>query len=155
MYEKSCFWLPRVVLALALVPLSVGCSKGTISGKVYYQGKPLPGGTITFIPEGKGELRPALINKDGSYQVDRVAVGPVKIAVFCSAGPPAALPRSRIRNMMNMKPPKDAPPVVEKFLAAGNTDGYVILPEHYSDPDQSGLTYDVKSGSQDFDIQLK
>jgi hypothetical protein len=125
-----------------------------VSGKVYYQGKPVPGGTLTFVPEGKGEARTAIIREDGSYQIDKVQVGSAKISVVSSAVPPASLPRSRVPSMMDKKPPKDAPPGMEAILAT-SPGKYVKLPEHFGDPDKSGLKYTVKSGSQDYDIQLK
>jgi len=154
----SLAWPPHTVLVLVLAVLSAGCgSKGTVSGKVFYRGKPLPRGMVTFVPEGKGETRTARINEDGSYRIDRVPAGPAKIAVISYAGPSASLPGpgSRTPGIMERKPPKDAPPEVKDIFPSGKTSEYVTIPKQYEDPDKSGLTYTVKSGSQDFDIQLK
>jgi hypothetical protein len=57
-------------------PLAVG----RVTGRVTYKGKPLPGGTITFVSSG-GLVAGALIGSDGTYQADRVPVGEARIAV--------------------------------------------------------------------------
>jgi hypothetical protein len=127
-----------------------------VSGKVFYQGKPLPGGTVTFVPE-KGDSRTATIHADGSYRIDKIVVGPVKIGVIYSGGPSASLPRSRVSGVMGRGGPipQGAPPEVKDILPSGGGSEQVTIPKLYEDPDKSGLTYTVKSGSQDFDIKLK
>ena len=49
---EAVFRIPRLLTCLVLpaLLLSVGCgaSKGDVSGKVNYRGKPLPAGTVTF-----------------------------------------------------------------------------------------------------------
>ena len=133
--------LPIVLLVL---PLAVGCgdqAKGTVSGQVTYKGKPLSSGFVTFAGEKGGPLH-AEIHSDGSYRVDNVPVGPVKIGVEPKAAQDASshMPRN----------PKD----YGKIKAAVTQSGTGI-PAAYSDPNQSGLTYSVTKGSQQHDIVLK
>ena len=154
---SMCEWLPRVVLILVFALLSVGCSKGTVSGKVFYRGKPLSGGTVTFAPEN-GDARTAPIHEDGSYRIEKIAVGSAKIGVFYYGGPPASLPQTRVSGVMARGGaiPQGAPPEVKDILpSAKKADEVVTIPKHYEDPDKSGLTHSVKSGLQEFDIQLK
>jgi hypothetical protein len=147
----------RSVLLLALLTLFVGCgSKGTVSGKVFYQGKPLPGGRVTFLQEN-GAFH-SVINADGGYLVIGIAPGPATITVSSPGPPKPAASQPMERNMEQAKARKiEIPPEVAKHMGdpeAGKR-RYMAIPKHYEDPDKSGLTYTVKSGSQEFDIQLK
>jgi hypothetical protein len=148
----------RMAAVLVLAFLSAGCGsvpKGTVSGKVLYQGKPLTaGGTVTFIPEQGGAFS-AVINKDGSYNVAGIPLGAVKIAVV----PDPAASRGNI----GMQVPSDRVPegvdLSQTSLASmanrGRRPPPPPIPGKYANPDQSGLTYTVKSGRQTYDIELK
>jgi hemoglobin len=58
-----------------------------VSGKVTLDGKPLPAGSIVFTTQdGKGNTN-GLIAPDGTYIVDRVPKGPVKIHITVPAAP--------------------------------------------------------------------
>ena len=64
-----------IVLAL---PLTTGCgSSGPtlyhVTGVVTYQDKPLPLGTIMFVPTGAPPSQPTQIGPDGRYELDAVA----------------------------------------------------------------------------------
>ena len=73
---------------VAILLVATGCgSRGTVSGKVTYQGQALPAGTVLFIHETKGSFS-GTIKEDGTYQIAEVASGPVKDVVV----PPPALP---------------------------------------------------------------
>src|SRR5262245_33210768 len=65
----------RLLGATVVFALAVGCSSkpemAQISGKVTFQGKPVPAGWISFTPEvGKGSVRVCQI-KDGVYDSSR------------------------------------------------------------------------------------
>jgi len=129
------------VLALSLLVLaSGGCGSaaGTVSGKVSYQGKPLPGGYVNFQSEGdKSVLKTSRIKEDGSYSVSGLPLGPAKISVQgLSARRLAALPGQGEKNSQ--------PEQKEVFV-----------PPQYGNTEKSGLTYEVKPGSQPHDIELK
>jgi len=79
---------------LCLALLAAGCSSnGSVSGKVTFNGAPMPGGTVTFVPEGGGAGGgSASINpEDGSYSIDKLPKGPMKVTVKAYT-PPAVGP---------------------------------------------------------------
>ena len=75
----------RCVLASSCL-LSLSCgSSGTVSGKVTYNGQAVPGGVVVFVADGTRGTMSATIGEDGSYRVENVPSGPVKIAVKTAA----------------------------------------------------------------------
>jgi len=143
----------RLVLSLPCLAVLVlaGCGPGTgsISGKVTYKDKALPGGTVTFFTSDQ-RVKTAIIGTDGSYTIDKVAAGPAKISV----SPPVPLPK--MPKGMTMDPAKmgGAPP--DAGAAAPSADVQpVSLPERYQDPEKSGLTFTVTKGKQNHNIELK
>jgi hypothetical protein len=148
------------VLALSALILVAGCtSHGSVSGKVSYKGKTLPAGLVTFIPEaGKGHPFNAEIQEDGSYTVNKVPTGPVKILVKTTE-PPKPPARTGPGGVgIHMGPPEGAlPEGVKNPLADLKAEAakYVKIPPKYADAEQSDLTYTVTSGAQNYDIELK
>ena len=129
------------MLALSLLTLAAGgCGRntGSVSGKVSYQGKPLPGGYVNFMSEGENNtFKTSQINEDGSYSVSGLSVGPAKISVQgLSARRLADLPGQGGKDQK----------VQQK---------QVFVPDKYGNTDTSGLKYEVKPGSQSYDIELK
>jgi hypothetical protein len=100
-----------------------------VHGRVFFRGRPLPGGTIVFTPDaergGHGPLATGEIDAEGRYSLHsgdklgavpgwhRVTIAPPTLAVT----PGQAVP----------------PPAVE-------------LPRKYRDPEQSGLLREVRPG---------
>jgi hypothetical protein len=119
---------------------SAGCGSDEkqtpVHGRVYFHGRPLPGGTIVFTPDlergGSGSVAYAEIDADGYYSLRGgeklgVAAGWHRVTI----APPA----------LAVKPGQAVPPPL------------VDLPRKYSDPHQSGLLRQVqpgKSAEQDF-----
>ena len=136
--------------------LLAGCSSyGTITGKVTYQGKPLPSGTVTFVPEQGGQAVTSDI-RDGEYKVTKISPGPAKIAVSTPSRPGEIA--SFIKKMQpspekteKMAPGKSPPAGFDKSAEPPKP---VPIPNKFNDPNNSGLTYTVKSGSQVHDIDL-
>jgi hypothetical protein len=157
-----------VVLTLLLGLLSAGCggsskNKNVVYGQVLYQGKPLPGGTVTFFTPDKGAFS-NLITPEGTYAIHKVPVGQVKIAV--------QPPRPRQANpvmqaMMKDKEKQISPEEREKMLPAQKekakdesstpaaAESAVTIPARYSDPEKSGLELMVTGGRQAHNIELK
>jgi hypothetical protein len=135
------------LLGLAFLLLA-GCGppSGTVSGKVTIGGKTVPRGSVAFVPpNGKG-TRTSEIAEDGTYTVRNLPPGKAAIIVETkSAAPPSAPGGVR----MNM--PAGAP------NAPGADAGkrYVPIPEKYSQAGTSGLSLEVKTGKQEYNIDLK
>jgi hypothetical protein len=138
-----------LVVALTLT----GCgANGSVSGKVSYKGEPVGGGTVLFVPQGQQSLS-ARINADGTYSIEKIAAGPVKISVETKTaqqvkGPPRGMPTPPPGAI-----PKDAPSIYNQPSQPQGK--YVPIPENYADPDKSELTYTVIGGSQTHNIDLK
>jgi len=151
--------LVLIILAL-LLPL-VGCSSnqpGSVLGKVSFNGKPLKGGSITFVPPA-GPSNYSTILEDGSYQIEPVTAGPVKILVETqSLLPPAALLR---RGAPRNAAPEGAAASADLSktsmgAAAGSVNPrYVKIPDKYGELSTTDLEYTVKPGKQTYDIDLK
>jgi hypothetical protein len=134
--------LPLVFL---LFPMAIGCGgqgKAMVSGKVTHQGKSLPSGIVTFVPEA-GPPQHAEIQSDGTYHMKNAPLGPVKIGVQPSSSQDTPQSPGRPRN------PKEY-----GKLQAAMTEGGGIPPK-YNDPNKSELTYIVTTGQQQHDIDLK
>jgi hypothetical protein len=73
----------RYHFCMMAVPLLLtGCSaKGTITGKVSYRGQTLNSGIVTFFPEDGGGAFPAGIAADGTYRIEQVPIGKMKVAI--------------------------------------------------------------------------
>jgi hypothetical protein len=144
---------------LLLLAICTGCSsKGTVSGKVTYQGKPVPAGTIIFVPQAGGGFSANI--RDGEYKIEHLPEGPVKIAVSTPAN---TAPMKGLIGKMQLPPEmlQKLPPEMLQKLRPGKSveetspdTPTVSIPPRFQDPEKSGLTYTVKGGSQVFDINL-
>jgi hypothetical protein len=136
-----------MVLGLAVALATAGCGggKGTVSGKVYFNDKPLKGGNVTFHLEGKGS-RTGGINEDGTYTVEDVSPGPATITVETVSLRPSMRERHTYQAPKGQKSPNE--PEVDK------SKNYVEIPLKYMEEKTSGLTYTVESGKQQHDIKL-
>jgi len=128
---------PFLTLAVACSLLFLaGCGgRGAVSGNVTFNGEPVDGGTITFVPEGAGNRASAPI-VNGKYEM------PSK------AGPSAG--KNRVEILWNKKTGK-------KVGVAGDTgnltdETFQVLPGNYNT--NSVLTAEVKSGANTFDFKL-
>ncbi|HTU93793.1 MAG TPA: carboxypeptidase-like regulatory domain-containing protein [Gemmataceae bacterium] len=147
--KKPVFPLACWCLSLGLLTLMVGCSKSPhsaehadVSGKVLFQGQPLPGGKVTFVAVNGGFASTGTIDENGDYQI-KAPVGAVEISVtnqtLQSRGGPMAPRRPKKAEAKKDQPTKGR---------------WVKIPSQYGDPHTSGLSYTVKSGSQTHDIEL-
>ena len=131
-------WLKPLLLILA----GTGCGPhlGHVSGKVLYKNQPLSSGTVLFVgPDGTTRGFSA-IAADGTYRIEKVPVGPVKIAVVSEPRVPPGL--------ANARGPGPQPPDQMR-------NDYIPIPARYKDPEHSGLRYTVEGGKQTQDILLQ
>jgi hypothetical protein len=128
-----------VALSLATAVLA-GCSKNgglitaPVTGKVTFKGKPLPNGTVMFVP-GEGPAATGEIGSDGAYRlttgsIDGAVLGNHKISITALADIGSALPEQR-----NPTPPS-------------------LLPAKYLSHETSGLTAEVKQGNNEVNLVL-
>jgi hypothetical protein len=129
--------LPRRFLAgltlLSVVAISFGCTQTPsvvpVSGKVVYNGEPLPFGTVMFQPE-QGQAAQGEIQPDGTFQLstygpnDGAVPGHHKVSVRCFS---------------TQKPGADG--------GDAGAPGRLLIPQQYTRFGMSGLSADVKPGS--------
>lgn len=119
-----------------LAGLGCGGKKATVTGQVTYRGAPLPSGSVSFF-DAKKEIVGTATIANGTYSIDNVPVGPVKISV--------TTPVVRLADRRH-PPPKDMP--------GGQLAPSVPIPPRYANPEQSGLAYDIQPGEQQHKIDL-
>jgi hypothetical protein len=144
-----------VFLPLLAALAAAGCSgssSGTVTGQVLYMGKPVKGGSVTFVStEGKRAVS-VQIKEDGTYKMEKVPAGNVRICVDTETLNPEKQARRPTYSA-----PKDAK-LPEGYNTGGQADAarlYVKIPPQYADPERTSLTYTVTGGSQEYDIPLK
>lgn len=135
---------PVLLLFVVLLTLTVaasGCRKSgpelaPVTGKVTYQGKPLPFGSVVFQPES-GKTSTGDIQPDGTFRMvtigrgDGATIGKNKVRVACYT--------------------LQDPTTKEKGGAglAGITLGDPLIPQKYLSCETSGFEVEVRSGSND------
>ena len=118
--------LPLLCLALA----GCGGDWGTCSGTVTLDGQPLKEAAITFEPEAHGPTAYGQV-RDGAFsmstgQKDGLPTGKYKVSVSAST-----IPKEGTKEMAKL-----------------------LTPAKYAKPETSGLTADVKGGSNSFGFEL-
>jgi hypothetical protein len=144
-------------LALLLI-LSVGCSsRGTVSGKVKMKDQTLGRGTVTFISLDKQWSNTSPIGEDGSYTILKAPPGPMKISVV-STGPSQQF-QGRVKKKIQMPEEEKEDDLPQRARAMFNRGASKpsgpSVPKKYNDPETSGLTYEVKPGNQEHNIELE
>lgn len=155
----------RFVPALLLLLLPLGCgvteSTGTITGKVSLAGKPLKGGTISFLPAKNDAVAlTAIINEDGSFEIKDVPFGDLLVSVSppIMAGGAAIAGSSSAKERMGELERNGQPIPRELMEAAGgggrNAEALSGFNTKYSDPFTSGITFvlDQPVVTKDFDL---
>ena len=141
------------LLLTLLVALGCGGGVGDVSGTVTYNGKPLDGGSVQYRSGGKTVA--VEISKDGKYSVSGIPAGAALIAV--SYVDPRATDHFRAVSAASKaggagRGDKEAPATA---LAKVDPTTFNKVPDKYNDFNGSGLTFEVKKGSNTYDIDLK
>lgn len=129
-----------VLLAVALVLAGCGGDQmrtAPVNGKVTYQNKPVPQGSVTFIPESGGPPATGEIKPDGTFRMttyssgDGAILGKHKVVIVAIEDMEGKLPEER-----NPTPPP-------------------IIPAKYTSPATTPLTAEVKDGDNSpvFDLE--
>jgi len=135
------------LLALA-IPACTGEKLATVSGKVTFKDKPLPGGTVLFVTEDKSKSESAQVDSEGNYSASNVPYGKLHVGVQPAAKSIAA---SVPKGVPNSKAPKDQKPPDSYTSTSGQ---YVDIPAEFRDPATSKLTVTVESGNVPFNIDI-
>jgi hypothetical protein len=126
------------------------------------------GGKIVFMSvEGGGTAKGAEgpIDDNGSFSVSKVPVGQVMVGIIANK-PPAMPPMmggggrpggggppgGKVGSV-----PADLPPEAQAAASGTRVDAskFTKIPEIYGSPEKSGLTLEVKAGSQEYPVPLK
>ena len=147
---------------LLFLPALAGCGqpKGQLSGQVMYQGQPLPGGRLTFLPaDPKQNPVPAPIDANGHYEVTlpagdgTISVDNRELQPHPSGQRPIPPSGIKLPSQEGGVKAAAAAPTAGGGKLAGK---YVFIPEKFYDAATSGLKYTVKAGTQTpYDIELK
>jgi hypothetical protein len=146
--------LARAICLLCLL-LVLGCTSKPkppefteVKGTVLFQGKPLPGGRVTFVSVTGNWSGAGNIDDKGNYKLE-APVGEVKIGVDNTMlSPPSRKgPQPPAAKPMLKRPGSEEP---DQFKGH-----YVDIPEKYHSPEESGLKHTVAKGAAPFDIRLE
>lgn len=144
MIKNKIVVLPQLLMAVAVCLIS-GCGGGNgletapVTGKVMYQGKPLPYGTISFQPQA-GSPATGKIQPDGTFVLgtygdrDGAIVGINKVLITATEIDAGAAPEADPNTEMQV--PKS------------------VIPTKYGSFSTSGLTAEVSQGENDFTFEL-
>ncbi|WP_406698210.1 hypothetical protein V5E97_05080 [Singulisphaera sp. Ch08] len=131
------------LLVMACVPLAplacgtTGPGMAPVSGRVTYQSKPVPKGSVTFAaisPTGRNAT--GQLDENGNYTLqtenpgDGALLGEYNVTIYAHDEP-----------ILDYIPKKKIPPKI-------------LSPTKYEKPETSGLKATVKSGSNKFDFDL-
>jgi len=131
------------VAAAAVVLLGCGQPKrqrAIVTGKVLYNGKPLPFGTVIFEPES-GQYATGTIQPDGTFRMitrgegDGAPVGRCRVRFVCFAHQDPSAKTGKIKG--NALPTETLPM------------GPSLIPQKYLFCETSGLVVDVKPGQNE------
>ncbi len=156
----------RLVLSV-LLPVAIGCAPKTakVSGTVLYNGKPLPGGRLTFRPADPSRNSVmAELDEQGNYSTE-LPIGEVQVCIDnrelepINTAPSTILPeglspeiKQKLKGDTKAGNASSGPPPNAPDKLPGK---YVPIPEKYYTVEQSGLQFTVRGGEQKQDIELK
>jgi hypothetical protein len=126
-------------IALAISLTGCGGGKGVLRGSVSYKGIALKQGSITLI-SNDGNHAAGQIDPNGNYEVFDVIPGDYKIGIIST---------------MDTGAPAPSPEDIKKMKGGAGGGMKSAIPEHFGDPERSGLKYTVKSGSNEYPIDLQ
>jgi hypothetical protein len=144
-----------MLLWSAVVAVAPGCSSkydygetGHITGRLTLDGKPMaPGHGVVFMEPIKGFLAYGETDSNGNFEVNSwnngaMPVGPYRVQIGPPASPP---PRAEMTSEERFENPDEYEPVAPARE----------FPQKYLNFDSSELRFEIKSGENHFEIDLK
>jgi hypothetical protein len=150
---------------LLVLPVAAGCGgqpDGRVSGQVKFNGKPLTGGYVLFLPgDPKRNSVTAVLDGEGRFSVVLPA-GNVRVSVDnrdLEPRPAIRVAPSQLQLPDEVKqkmggPAANPPPATQPRTGGGNSGRYVKIPDRYYDAATSGLNFKVEGGDQKYDVEL-
>lgn len=162
---SSRFMLRFLPLALLLVVSGCGLGQGKVTGRVLFDGKPLPGGRVVFFPQIEGQNSVlTLLDELGNYSVELPACE-VKVTVNnqelkprpkLDFGVPPGLPGGAAQKLATAKKesPQKAAGTVDPGMHGKLPGRYVEIPAKYYNVTSTPLSFTVSRGDQTHDLEL-
>jgi hypothetical protein len=150
--------IPFTILLLFIA--GCGTKQTAITGRVLLDGKPLPGGRVTFRPENSAfNSVSAELNEQGQYQAVLLPVGKIHVIVDNRELEPRP-PRSSVsiplpnlppemKSKIGAAPPRSAP------TNPNSSSRYVKIPERYYNSESEELDFTLDGKMQQHDIELR
>jgi hypothetical protein len=150
--------MPVFALAAALLAVASCGNTGKLSGKVIYQGNPVPRAKIQFLCDN-GKLLDATSDDNGFYTVKGVPIGRVRVGVKnFTEGMAEGMAQfmqqqaSKGSGKENAGDIKQSMEGMMKNVSGKSGGSFVLLPQRALDPEKSGIIFEVEGGSQTQDI---
>ena len=153
------------MLVVMLMLAGCGPGEGKVSGRVLFNGQPLPGGIVTFVPAAGARNHVAItLDEQGNYEAVNPG-GEVQVCVDNRQlqprespfrGMPPGLPGGVAQKIADAKQQQAAPKAAGSAnMSSQKIPGkYVEIPKRYYDASTSNLKFTVQRGSQPHDIEL-
>lgn len=133
----------KIALFLMLGVAFVGCSKSdgkvAVSGTVLVDDKPMEGVSVAFVGSSGGTYDSAITGSEGKFTT-RVQPGMNKVAV-------AKKDTSKVPQPANNDPESQTMGTDAEVAANKKNAPPDLIAPKFSDPEKSGLQFDIKSGS--------
>jgi len=158
---KPLLRVPQIGLLLLSVALA-GCGpgKGKVSGRVVFNGKPLPAGKIMFMPaDGHSSVITVDLDESGNFPQVELPVGEVMVSVDNREFAPPAPVTGPIELPSGIAPGALAPthgsgPRANNSTSAARNARYIPIPSRYYTAEESRLRITVRPGEQTEEIAL-
>lgn len=137
-FGRGRFFTVSFATGACLALAGCGPGVGDLNGKVTFENKPVCSGSV-LVQGSDGIVKGGEIKPDSTYRIEGIAAGAVKVSL--NSPDPGEMKVAMRKKDQEPPAPKDR----SKWFA---------IPEDYADFDKSGLTFNLKRGSNNWDIPL-
>jgi hypothetical protein len=139
----------RLTTGFLVLAVLSGCSGGSgpkiapASGRVTYKGKPLPNADVAFAPVDGSRAAQGRTDANGRFTLGTLATND------------GAIVGKHQASVMAYGPDRPPKPGEGTGMPGETVHGDPVIPQKYFAKESSGLEYEVKSGRNFFEIELK